>query len=140
MVREGELRAAARELGVAEVSLLDYRDGDLDRVVPVEAVRRIVQHVRRIRPQVVVTFAPDGAYGHPDHIQAHRVTTEAVAAAADRWRVPKFYWTVVSTKAFRAGIDSLIARWLRTRPMAPMTRLNSEISAFRRLRPAAVRR
>jgi len=62
-----------------------------------------------LRPHVVVTYDPDGGYGHPDHIQAHRLTTAAVAAVADRWQVPKFYWTVVSTKAFHDGLASLDA-------------------------------
>lgn len=63
--------------------------------------------IAELRPHVVVTYDPDGGYGHPDHIQAHRVTTAAVAAAADRWRVPKFYWTVTSSSAIRAGVESL---------------------------------
>lgn len=63
--------------------------------------------IAELRPHVVVTYDPDGGYGHPDHIQAHRVTTAAVAAVADRWRVPKFYWTVVSGNAFRAGLEAL---------------------------------
>lgn len=46
------------------------------------------------RPHVVVTYDPDGGYGHPDHVQAHRVTTAAVERA--QWQVPKFYWTVMS--------------------------------------------
>jgi LmbE family N-acetylglucosaminyl deacetylase len=87
-VREGELRAAARELGVTEVSLLDYRDGDLDRADPVEAINCIVRHVRRIRPQVVVTFAPDGAYGHPDHIAISQFATAALLVAADSAHAP----------------------------------------------------
>ena len=56
-----------------------------------------------------MTYDPDGGYGHPDHIQAHRITTAAVASVADRWLVPKFYWTVMSGKAFRAGLESLSA-------------------------------
>jgi N-acetyl-1-D-myo-inositol-2-amino-2-deoxy-alpha-D-glucopyranoside deacetylase len=63
--------------------------------------------IAELRPHVVVTYDPEGGYGHPDHIQAHRVTTAAVAAVAERWRVPKFYWTVVSNTAFRAGLESL---------------------------------
>ncbi len=47
-----------------------------------EAVGELVGIIRRLRPHVVVTYDPDGGYGHPDHIQAHRVTTEAVAASA----------------------------------------------------------
>jgi LmbE family N-acetylglucosaminyl deacetylase len=82
-VREGELRAAAAELGVGEVALLDYHDGELDRADPIEAMGRIAAHVRRIRPHVVVTFGPDGAYGHPDHIAISQFTCAAVVAAAD---------------------------------------------------------
>lgn len=83
VIRESELRAAASVLGVREVSLLDYRDQEVDRADPDEAVRRIVSHVRRIRPDVVVTFGPDGAYGHPDHIAISQFTTAALVAAAD---------------------------------------------------------
>ena len=82
-IREAELRAAASALGIREVSLLDYRDRDLDRADPHEAVGRIVGHLRRARPHVVVTFGPDGAYGHPDHIAVSQFTTAAIVAAAD---------------------------------------------------------
>src|SRR5438552_3924235 len=82
-IREAELRAAASTLGVRELSLLDYHDGKLDRADPHEAVARIASHVRRARPQVVITFGPDGAYGHPDHIAISQLTTAALVAAAD---------------------------------------------------------
>jgi LmbE family N-acetylglucosaminyl deacetylase len=82
-IREGELRAAAGVLGIRELSLLDYRDQELDRANPREAVARIVAQVRRSRPDVVITFGPDGAYGHPDHIAICQYTTTALAAAAD---------------------------------------------------------
>jgi LmbE family N-acetylglucosaminyl deacetylase len=82
-IREAELRAAATTLGVRELSLLDYHDGQLDRADPREAVARIVSHLRRVRPDVVMTFGPDGAYGHPDHIAICQFTTAAVTAAAD---------------------------------------------------------
>ena len=82
-VREAELRAAARELGVREVALLDYMDGQLDQAKPHEAIGRIVAQLRRVRPQVVVTFDPFGAYGHADHVAISQLTTAAVHAAAD---------------------------------------------------------
>ena len=82
-IREAELRAAAMVLGVREVSLLDYDDQQLDRADPSEIIGRIAAHVRRCRPDVVVTFGPDGAYGHPDHIAISQFTTAAVVAAAD---------------------------------------------------------
>jgi LmbE family N-acetylglucosaminyl deacetylase len=82
-IRETELRAAAAVLGVQEVSLLGYHDQQLDRADPGEAIARIAAHLRRYRPDVVVTFGPDGAYGHPDHIAISQFTTAAVVAAAD---------------------------------------------------------
>jgi LmbE family N-acetylglucosaminyl deacetylase len=82
-IREAELRAAAATLGVREVELLGYPDGALDRAHPGEAMGRIVAALRRLRPDVVVTFGPDGAYGHPDHIAISQLTTAAVMAAAD---------------------------------------------------------
>lgn len=81
--REQELRAAAAILGVREVHFLDYIDGDLDNVDPREAVMRIVTHLRRIRPHVVITFGPEGAYGHPDHIAICQFATAAIVRAAD---------------------------------------------------------
>jgi LmbE family N-acetylglucosaminyl deacetylase len=83
-----ELRAAAAALGVGAVELLDYPDGDLDRSDPVEAIERIATHLRQVRPQVVVTFAPDGATGHPDHIAISQLTAAAITAAADGGQTP----------------------------------------------------
>jgi LmbE family N-acetylglucosaminyl deacetylase len=81
-VREKELRSAARELGVYDVQLLGYMDGEVDRAEPVEAIARIAGHLRRVRPQVVLTFDSMGAYGHPDHIAISQLTTAALVAAA----------------------------------------------------------
>lgn len=82
-LREQELRCAARTLGIHEANFLDYVDGDLDQAPPSQVIAKIVDHVRRVRPQVVITFAPDGAYGHPDHIAISQFTTAALVAAAD---------------------------------------------------------
>src|SRR5215472_1539224 len=82
-VREAELRAAAAVLGVREVSILGYPDGGVDRVPATIAIGAIVAHIRRIRPDVIVTFGPDGAYGHPDHIAVSQFTTAAGLCAAD---------------------------------------------------------
>lgn len=81
--REAELRAAARVLGAREVSFLNYTDGDLDQAEAPAAIGQIVGHLRRVRPQVVITFGPEGAYGHPDHMAISQFTLAALAAAAD---------------------------------------------------------
>jgi LmbE family N-acetylglucosaminyl deacetylase len=67
-IRETELRAAVRVLGIREVTFLDYLDGELDLADRDEVVAKIAAEVRRIQPDVVVTFDPAGLYGHPDHI------------------------------------------------------------------------
>ena len=82
-IREAELRAAASELGVREVAVLDYADQRLDQAPARQVVSDIASHLRRLRPDVVVTFGPDGAYGHPDHIAISQFTTAAVVSAAD---------------------------------------------------------
>lgn len=82
-IRESELRAAAARLGARSVEVLGYPDGRLDEVDPATAVARIVEVVRRVRPQVVITFGPDGAYGHPDHIAVSQLATAALVRAPD---------------------------------------------------------
>ena len=82
-VREAELRAAAAVLGVRELFILGYPDGAVDQVDPATAITAIAGHIRRVRPHVVVTFGPDGAYGHPDHIAMSQFTTAAIMCAGD---------------------------------------------------------
>jgi LmbE family N-acetylglucosaminyl deacetylase len=98
-IREQELDAAAAVLGIHEVTLLEYEDQLLDAASPADAIGHIAHHIRRLRPQVVVTFGPDGTYGHPDHIAISQLTAGAiVAAAADGseagHQVSKFYYLV----------------------------------------------
>ena len=82
-VREAELRAAAAILGIREVSLLGFPDGGVDQVPAETAIRAIVSHIRRIQPHVIVTFGPEGGYGHPDHIAISQFATAAAVCAAD---------------------------------------------------------
>lgn len=120
--RIGELTAALSHLGVSAPRFLGgagrWRDSGMagspprrqQRFIDADvdmAVAELADVIAELRPHVVVTYDPNGGYGHPDHIQAHRVTTAAVTAAAARWQVPKFYWTVVSRKAFRRGLESV---------------------------------
>lgn len=106
-VRERELRAAAAVLGVRDVAVLGYHDKQLDTADPVEATHRIVEQLRRIRPHVVITFGPDGAYGHPDHIAISQLTLGAVVAAADASHPASGAPHVVSKLYFFAWPESL---------------------------------
>jgi LmbE family N-acetylglucosaminyl deacetylase len=124
-IREAELRAAAAVLGVREVDLLDYMDGALDAADPREVVGAIAARLRAIRPHVVVTFGPDGAYGHPDHVAISQLATAAVVAAADGQgpcpggadlvphTVSKLYymaWSRPKWAAYQAAFKRLVSR------------------------------
>jgi LmbE family N-acetylglucosaminyl deacetylase len=109
--REGELRQAARELGVREVTMLGYPDGALDAVDPASTQQAIAAEIRRVRPQVIITFGAEGAYGHPDHIAISQFTTAAIVRAADRdFAVSKLYyiaWTAPTWAAYQTALKKL---------------------------------
>ncbi len=126
-VREAELRRAVEVLGIRELHLLGYMDGELDCAESGEATTKLAALVRRIRPQVVVTFGADGAYGHIDHIAISQLTGAALIAAADSSFVPapgvelataphavsKLYWmceTGATWAAYEKAFGALIYR------------------------------
>lgn len=119
-VREEELRCAARELGVHELTVLDYRDGSLDSADPAEVIAAIAAQIRRVRPHVAVTFDPYGAYGHPDHVAICQFATAACIAAADPscaaaglpHRVAKLYYIVqdqAKWDAYQSAFKKLVS-------------------------------
>src|SRR5512147_406249 len=109
--REAELHSAAHVLGLHEVVFLDYLDGELDKAPAQEVIAQLTAHIRRIRPDVVVTFDPDGVYGHPDHIAISQFATAAIMAAADSsyadsgqapHRVSKLYYRTITPEDLAA--------------------------------------
>ncbi len=82
-IREQELLSAAAALGIRQVYFLDYLDGDLDRADPAKAIGKIASIIREVKPQVAITFGPDGAYGHPDHIAISQFAAGACLLATD---------------------------------------------------------
>jgi LmbE family N-acetylglucosaminyl deacetylase len=113
-IREKELRCATEALGLREVSFLDYIDGEVGQADPNEMHLKLAAHIRRIGPQVVVTFPPDGAYGHPDHIALSQFANGAIVLAADGshvdgqapHRVSKFYYMVDSMEVVEAANEA----------------------------------
>jgi LmbE family N-acetylglucosaminyl deacetylase len=100
-VREQELRAAAEILGITRLEILPYEDKKLAEAPPDEIRGSLVGLIREHRPDLVITFDPNGGNLHPDHIAISRFTSDAVTAAADgRWhsdlgaphRVPRLLW------------------------------------------------
>ena len=83
-----------------------------------EAADHLVPVIRETRPQVLVTYDDFGGYGHPDHIQAHRVAMYAALLAAvptyrpdlgPAWDIPRIFWTAFPKSDVRAGIKALRA-------------------------------
>lgn len=137
--RRGELADAMEALGVTDHRYLGgfgtYRDSgmkwhDDGHAIPAddihenafwnadltEAADHLVAVIREVRPQVMVTYDQFGGYGHPDHIQAHRVATYAAALAAvpsyrkdlgEAWDIAKIYWGAMSESRMRAGLRAL---------------------------------
>ncbi|MFF8641932.1 N-acetyl-1-D-myo-inositol-2-amino-2-deoxy-alpha-D-glucopyranoside deacetylase [Streptomyces sp. NPDC015345] len=118
--RVGELAAAMKELGVTDHRFLggpgryrdsgmmgteqNHRPGAFWSADPDEAAAHLVEVIREVRPQVLITYDPDGGYGHPDHIQAHRVAMRAADLAAEPafrrdlgepHTIAKIYWNRV---------------------------------------------
>ncbi len=130
--RINELAAAMEALGVSDFRFLGgpgrYRDSgmmglpandrpgcfwqaDLD-----EAAGALVSVLREVRPQVMVTYNENGGYGHPDHIQAHRVAMRAVELSAsssygegEPWSVAKVYWSALPTSWLRESLRAVRA-------------------------------
>lgn len=132
--RETEIAAAMAALGVTDHRFLGhpgaYRDSGMMGVPSNDrldcfwradlrgAADDLVPVIREVRPQVLITYDDNGGYGHPDHIQAHRVATYALALAAapsyrldlgPAWDVAKVYWCAMPRGVVRQGIEALRA-------------------------------
>jgi LmbE family N-acetylglucosaminyl deacetylase len=106
-LRQAELEESCAILGVDDVELLGYHDSGMMGwdantapgafwATPVDdAAARLAALMLRYRPDVVITYDENGFYGHPDHIQAHRITMAAVAGLAPEVAPAKVYWTTV---------------------------------------------
>lgn len=127
VVRERELHEAMRQIGVSDVRLLGYRDSGMAGSpsaedprafirAPVETVAAsLVSDIRSVRPQVILTFGPEGLYGHPDHLHMHHVVLRAIEIAADPsykgrstsepWQTPTLYFAAFPREDMLAVFD-----------------------------------
>lgn len=130
-VRQQELICSATSLGIDEVILLNYRDSGMAGSpenedprayinIPEEVVvERLVGIIRALQPQILLTFEPYGAYGHPDHIAMNRHTLAALHAAADPerypdqgepWQVERLFYPILPTSLIREIETRVAAR------------------------------
>ncbi|MFF3696992.1 PIG-L family deacetylase [Streptomyces sp. NPDC002221] len=109
-MRRRELEASRDVLKISDLEMLDYADsgmmgwssndapGSFWQTPVAESAARLAELMRHYRPDVVVTYDENGFYGHPDHIQANRIT---VAALEMTDLTPKVYWTAMPRSAMR---------------------------------------
>jgi N-acetyl-1-D-myo-inositol-2-amino-2-deoxy-alpha-D-glucopyranoside deacetylase len=137
--RIGEITNAMKELGVTDHRFLggagryrdtgmvwheeghampgeELKDGTFWQADLLEASDHLVEIIREVRPQVLITYDQFGGYGHPDHIQAHRVAMYASTLAPVRsyrpdlgapWEISKIYWGAMSESRMREGLRAL---------------------------------
>lgn len=121
--RISELADAMKELGIEDFRFLGadairFRDSGMMGTEPNnrpdvfwqadldEAARLLVDVIQEVRPHVLITYDEIGGYGHPDHIQAHRVAMRATELA-DKWKVPKIYWNAIPKSVIAQGIEEM---------------------------------
>ncbi|MBN1810253.1 MAG: PIG-L family deacetylase [Anaerolineae bacterium] len=114
--REQELRCAADVLGLTEVHFLGYQDSGmagspanqhpraLVQADPDALAEQVADWIRRLQPQVVLTFDPYGAYGHPDHIAIHRATVAAFERLPEGERPQRLYFTAIMQTLLRWAV------------------------------------
>jgi LmbE family N-acetylglucosaminyl deacetylase len=95
-LRERELRAACKMLGVSDLRFLGYVDGTLDRVEAHAAIDQLIDLMRTFRPEVVISFGPDGISGHPDHLAVHRWAAAAFEQARRAGWTQRLYFIAPS--------------------------------------------
>lgn len=116
-VRERELRCACQHYGIHPPRFLGYTDGQLTVVHQGQAVGKLVRIIRELQPDVLISFGPDGIYGHYDHIAVHHWSVAAVELAADPecfpdkdacrpHQVSKLYFRAMPEEVIRARLES----------------------------------
>jgi LmbE family N-acetylglucosaminyl deacetylase len=132
-IRTRELENAVQTLGLHGLHFLHYIDGDVDKAEHTEIIGKLATHIRRIQPQVVLTFPPDGNYGHPDHVAIGQFANGAIVCAADAGyqdpaglpahRISKLYFAVDSE-----DLINLIAPFMDGMTFAVEGQLRGEVA------------
>ena len=123
--REKELAEAMKIIGVSDHRFLGaphriWRDSGMMGTEPNsrsdvfwsanidDAAQELVKIILEIRPDVLITYDTNGGYGHPDHIQAHRVAMRAAELARSAgWVIPKIYWNTIPRSVIEEGIAEM---------------------------------
>jgi N-acetylglucosamine malate deacetylase 2 len=132
--REAELRAAAAIMGIRDIYFLGYIDGEMDKADTEQVIDKIANIMRRVEPEIVITFGPDGISGHSDHIAVGKAATEAFKRLSAESSGPrKLYYVTIAESAVPNAEDFGVA----TRPDKEVT-ISTDISEFLDLKIQAI--
>lgn len=124
--REAELRAAAAIMGIRNIYLLGYMDGKLYKADIDEVANKIADIIRRVEPEIVITFGPDGISGHTDHITVGKAATRAFKKLSEENKGPrKLYYVTIAASALPDADEYGVA----TRPDEEVT-IATDISKY----------
>ncbi|GIW08425.1 MAG: GlcNAc-PI de-N-acetylase [Dehalococcoidia bacterium] len=150
-VRERELREACALLGIDPPIFLDYRDSGMEGTEPnsdprafinadrTEIVRRLVREIRRLRPDLVITFEQFGIYGHPDHRLVSSLATDAFAEAGspelypeagEPWQPAKLLYATFVREWFQRWIEATRQQGEEPPPRREMGTPEAEVTTF----------
>jgi LmbE family N-acetylglucosaminyl deacetylase len=150
-LREAELAESGRRLGLRSTTCLGYPDGRLAAAPAAEVLRDLVRWLRTVRPDVVLTWGPDGGYGHPDHIASGQLALRAVELAGVARHAPELgehvhvrrcYRMVATAEVFDAlaADDPEFIAYLATLPHAPRRWTRADLGACIDIRAVAERK
>lgn len=113
--REAELRIAAGMTGIRDIYFLGYIDGDLEKADADEVAGRVMNIMRKVQPEVVITFGPDGISGHLDHKAIGKAATVAFDMLAKSSGGPRklYYVTIPESALAEVGnedVDGVVTR------------------------------
>lgn len=112
-MRAAELAESGRRIGLASTTTFSYPDGRLAEVPAEGVIRDIVRWLRSTRPDVVITWGPDGGYGHPDHIAAGDLALRAIALAGVARHEPQLGEHVHVRRCYRMVVGAAVVDRLR---------------------------
>jgi N-acetyl-1-D-myo-inositol-2-amino-2-deoxy-alpha-D-glucopyranoside deacetylase len=151
-VREQELRTSMAQVGVSDVRFLGYRDSGMEgteenkdprafmNASPIEVAAQLRAIIDEVKPDAVLTFGPDGGYGHPDHKMISRTGTAAVLTAD--WETPALYYTAMPRELFEELVKRAIGPFADMPPetVAKMGTPSVEIDVWVNVRPELERK
>ena len=114
--REAGLRAAAAITGIRNIYLLGYMDGNLEKVDTGEIASRILNIMREVRPEIVISFGPDGISGHPDHKAISKAATLAFDMSTEAGTGPRKLYYVTIPESVLTDVGGEHANGVITRP------------------------